>query len=65
MDNNSLIRLMIGAVLIAIGVPVFYLARYFLASEDKKKRMARGLKIISVIWMSVGLILYIVVLVTK
>ena len=31
MDTNGLIIWAIGAVLIAIGVPLFYLARYLLA----------------------------------
>ena len=60
----DLIRLVIGAVLIAIGVPLFSLARYLLAPEEKKKRIARGLKVIAIIWMSIGVILYLAVLFT-
>ncbi len=52
-----------GAVLIAVGVPVFYVGLYFAAPEDKKKRRARSLSVIGVVWMVVGLILYLRVLV--
>lgn len=58
------IRLVIGAVLIAIGVPLFYLARYLLASEENKKRIARGLKVIAIVWMSIGVIFYLSVVLT-
>ncbi len=58
------IRLVIGAVLIAIGVPLFSVAGYLLASEEKKKRIARGLKVIAIVWMSIGVILYLAVLFT-
>jgi hypothetical protein len=63
MDIDT-IRLVSGAVLIAIGVPLFSLARYLLASEEKKKRIARGLKVIAIVWMSIGVILYLAVLFT-
>ena len=65
MDTNSLIIWAIGAVMIAIGLPLFYLGRYFSASEDEKKRKARDLKVIGIVWMSVGVIIYIVILVTR
>jgi hypothetical protein len=52
-----------GAVLIAVGVPVFYLGLYFAAPEDKKRRRAQSLSVIGVVWMIVGLILYLRVLV--
>ena len=65
MDTSSAIRIVIGAVLIAIGLPLFALARYFLAPEDKKNQMARGMKVSAIIWVSVGLLLYLVVLVTN
>jgi len=58
------IRLVSGAILIAIGVPLFSLARYLLAAEEKKKRIARGLKVIAIVWMSIGVILYLAVLFT-
>ena len=64
MDITDTIRLISGAVLIAIGVPLFYLARYLLASEENKKRIARGLKVVGIVLMSVGVILYLVVLLT-
>ena len=64
MDITDTIRLISGALLIAIGVPLFYLARYLLASEENKKRIARGLKVVGIVWMSVGVILYLVVLLT-
>jgi len=64
MDTNSLIKWVIGAVLIAVGLPLYYLARYLEAPEDTKKRKARNLKGIAIIWMSVGVILYLVALIT-
>jgi hypothetical protein len=64
MDITDTIRLVSGAVLISVGVPFFYLARYLLAPEEKKKRIAQSLKFISIIWMSVGVIFYLVVLFT-
>lgn len=54
------VRWVIGAMLIAVGLPLFFLARYLEAPEDKKKESARVLKLVSIIWMSVGLILYLV-----
>ena len=65
MDTSSAIRIVIGAVLIAIGLPLFALARYFSATEDKKNQMARGMKIIAITWVSVGVLLYLVVLITQ
>jgi uncharacterized membrane-anchored protein len=65
MDTNGLIIWLIGAVMISIGLPLFYVGRYFSATEDEKKRKARDLKIIGIIWMSVGLIIYLVVLITR
>jgi len=64
MDTVDIIRLVSGAVLIAIGVPLFTLVRYLLASEENKKRIARGLKVIGIVWMSIGVILYLAVLLT-
>jgi uncharacterized protein YjeT (DUF2065 family) len=60
MDTSDTVRLISGAVLIAVGVPLFFLAKYLLASEENKKRIARSLKIVGMIWMSVGVILYLV-----
>ena len=53
MDTNRLIIWVIGAVLIAIGLPLYYLARYLEASEDRKKQRVRDLKGIAILWMSV------------
>jgi hypothetical protein len=65
MDTGSLIIFAIGAVLIAIGVPLFSIGRYLLAPEDNKKQKARGIKIIGIIWMAVGVLLYAWVLVFR
>jgi hypothetical protein len=62
--NDDTIRIVIGAVLIAIGIPTFGLARYFSASEEKKKRIVLGLKIIGILWMLIGVILYIIAFLT-
>jgi hypothetical protein len=62
--ETDTIRLVSGAVLIAVGVPIFNLARYLLAPKESKKRIAQGLKVIGIVWMSVGVILYLVVLLT-
>ena len=64
MDTSSAIRIVIGVVLIAIGLPLFALARYFSAPENKKNQMARSMKIIAITWASVGVLLYLVVLIT-
>jgi hypothetical protein len=64
MDITDTIRLVSGAVLISVGVPLFYLARYLSAPEEKKKRIAQSLKVISIVWMSVGVIFYLIVLLT-
>jgi predicted membrane channel-forming protein YqfA (hemolysin III family) len=64
MDVTDSIRLVSGVVLISVGVPLFYLARYLLAPEEKKKRIALSLKVISIVWMSVGVIFYLIVLLT-
>ena len=65
MDTNSAIRIVIGAVLIAIGLPLYALARYFSAPEDKKNQMIRSMKIIAISWVAVGVLLYLVVLITS
>jgi heme/copper-type cytochrome/quinol oxidase subunit 2 len=58
MDTNSLIIWSMGVVLIAIGVPLFYLARYLSAPEDKKKQKVRSLKVLAIVWMTVGVLIY-------
>ena len=65
MDTSSAIRIVIGAVLIAIGLPLFALARYFSAPANEKNQMVRAIKIIAITWMSVGVLLYLVVLITN
>jgi uncharacterized membrane protein YiaA len=65
MDTSSAIRIVIGAVLIAIGLPLFALARYFSAPEDKKNQIAKAMKIIAITWVAVGVLLYLVVLITS
>jgi hypothetical protein len=65
MDTSSVIRLVIGAVLIAIGLPLFALARYFSAPENKKNQMVRGIKVIAITWVSIGVLLYLGVLITN
>ena len=64
MDTTDAIRLVSGAVLITVGVSIFYLARYLSASEENKKRIAQALKIIGIVWISAGAIFYLVVLLT-
>ena len=65
MDTSGAIRIVIGAVLIAVGLPFFALARYFSVPENKKNQMIRGIKIIAITWVSVGVLLYLVVLITN
>ena len=65
MDTSSTIRIVIGAMLIAIGLPLFALARYFSVPKHKKNQMVRGIKIIAITWISVGVLLYLVVLITN
>jgi hypothetical protein len=65
MDTSSAIRLVIGAMLIAVGLPLFALARYFIAPENKKNQMVRDIKIIAITWMSAGVLLYLIVLITN
>jgi hypothetical protein len=38
-----------GVVMIGVGLPLFYVARYLSAPEDKKKLRARDLKTIGII----------------
>ncbi len=60
MDTSRLIIWAMGVVLIGIGVPLFYIGRYLLAPEDKKMRLARALKVIGIVWMAVGVTIYVV-----
>jgi len=65
MDTSSLIIIAIGAVLIAVGVPLFYVGRYLSAPADKKKQKARGIKVIGIFWMAIGVLIYIGVLIFR
>jgi hypothetical protein len=65
MDTASLIIFAIGAILIAVGVPLFYVGRYLSAPEDQKKQKARELKVIAIVWMAVGVLIYIWALISR
>jgi heme/copper-type cytochrome/quinol oxidase subunit 2 len=65
MDKKKLIIWAIGAVLIAVGLPLFYLGRYFRAPEDEKKQKARDMQGIAIIWMAVGVMIYLGVLIVR
>jgi len=58
-------RWLIGVVMISIGISLFYVARYLLAPEDKKKLKARDLKVIAIIWMAAGVMIYLGVLIVR
>jgi K+ transporter len=64
MDTTRLILWSMGVVMIAIGLPLFYVARYLLAPEDKKKQKARDVKVIGIIWMVVGVMIYLGILIS-
>jgi hypothetical protein len=53
-----------GVVMIGIGLPLFYVGRYFSAPEDKKKQKARDVKVIGIIWMVVGVMIYLGILIS-
>jgi hypothetical protein len=54
-----------GVPLIAIGLPLFALSRYLLAPEDKKNQIARGIKVIAIVYVAVGLIIYLVAFIKR
>ena len=62
METRDLIILVIGAVLIGIGLPLFYIGRYLSAPEEEKKKKARDLKGIALLWMAAGVLIYLGVL---
>jgi len=64
MDLTRLILWSMGVVMIGIGLPLFYVARYLSAPEDKKKQKARDLKVIAIIWMAVGVMIYLGILIS-
>jgi hypothetical protein len=53
-----------GVAMIAIGLPLFYIGRYFSAPEDEKKRKARDLQVIAIIWMAAGVMIYVGILIS-
>jgi hypothetical protein len=59
MSQAELIRWIIGAMLIAVGLPLFYVGRYLSAPSEEKKRKARDIKIIAIVWIAVGVLIYI------
>ncbi|HEX75013.1 MAG TPA: hypothetical protein G4O12_00365 [Dehalococcoidia bacterium] len=65
MDDKRLIIWTMGVVLIAVGLPLFCIARYFIAAEDKKKQKASDIKNLSILWMAVGVLIYIGVLISR
>ena len=58
MDTNSLIIMSMGVPLIAIGIPLFALANYLSAPEDKKRKAAGRIKVIAIAWVTAGLFIY-------
>jgi heme/copper-type cytochrome/quinol oxidase subunit 2 len=64
MDVTRLITWLMGVVLIGIGLPLFYLGRYFRAPEDEKKQKARDVQVIAIIWMAAGVIIYLGILIS-
>ncbi len=64
MDTTRLIIWVMGVVMISLGLPLFYVAGYLLAPEDKKKQKAQDLKVIGIIWMVVGVLIYLGVLIS-
>jgi uncharacterized membrane-anchored protein len=63
-DIQRLIIWTMGVVMIAIGLPLFYVGRYFSAPESEKKQKARDIKGIAIIWMAVGVMIYLGVLIS-
>ena len=64
MDTTRLILWLMGVVMISIGSLLFYVARYLLAPEDKRKQKARDVKVIGIIWMVVGVMIYLGILIS-
>ena len=65
MDTDSLIVMSMGVPLIAIGLPLFAFARYLLAPDDKKPRIARGIKVIAVVFVAAGLLIYLLSIILR
>ncbi len=62
MDVARLVIWSMGAMMIAVGVPLYFLANYFSAPESEKQKKIRDLKIVAIVWMAVGVLIYISVL---
>jgi len=58
MDNTNTIYWLIGMVMISIGISLFYVARYLLAPEDKKKQKAQDMKYVGIVWIVIGAMIY-------
>ena len=65
MDTSSLVLWAMGVVLIGNGLPVVYIARYFLAPEDQKARRARAVLGIGILWLIAGVGIYVKVLISR
>jgi hypothetical protein len=65
MSQAELIRWIIGAALIAVGLPLFYVGRYLSAPSDEKEQKARDIKIIAIVWMAAGFLIYISVFILR
>jgi heme/copper-type cytochrome/quinol oxidase subunit 2 len=64
-DTEKLILWVMGVVMIGIGLPLFYLGRYFRAPEDEKNQKARDVQVIAIIWMVAGVLIYAAVLLSR
>jgi xanthine/uracil permease len=51
-------RWLMGLVMISIGISLFYVARYLLAPENKKKQKAQEIKHVGIAWIIVGALIY-------
>jgi heme/copper-type cytochrome/quinol oxidase subunit 2 len=51
-------RWLMGVVMISIGISLFYVARYLLAPENKKKQKAQEIKHVGIVWIVVGALIY-------
>ena len=65
MDISNLVMWVMGVVLIGIGVPLFFIGRYLSAPEDKKRQIAQGIKVIAIIWIAIGILIYIRILIVS
>ncbi|HJX03337.1 MAG TPA: hypothetical protein VJ488_02130 [Dehalococcoidia bacterium] len=63
MDNTIMIYWLMGVVMVSIGISLFYIARYLLVPEDKKKQIAGYIKYIGIIWIVIGAIIFLGVII--